>query len=85
MKPLIAITCVAILGAVGYFGWGEYARAQERERVAELRSEREFCLTWLMNDGRSEAKREVTEDCINRGMLALEDIQRVSPPSPLSH
>jgi hypothetical protein len=85
MKPLIAITCVAILVALGYFGWGEYSAAQQRERVAELRSEREFCLTWLKNDGRSQAKRAVTEDCIKRGMLTLEDIQSVSPPSPFVH
>lgn len=30
MKALIAATCVALLGAVGYFFYGEYADAQAR-------------------------------------------------------
>lgn len=35
MKTLIAATCIAVLGAVGYFFWGEYSRYSERTAAAD--------------------------------------------------
>lgn len=46
MKTLVAITCLAVLAAVGYFFWGEYQaaadaklRAEAAKAVRELRAE----------------------------------------------
>lgn len=30
MRPLIAVTCIAILAAIGWLGWREYAAAGKR-------------------------------------------------------
>jgi len=43
MKVLIAATCVAVLAAVGYFFYGEYADAQAREALAERQSIKAGC------------------------------------------
>jgi hypothetical protein len=51
MKALIATTCVALLAAVGYFFYGEYAEAQARtERAAE----RAALLREVYSDARAE-------------------------------
>ncbi|WMT85600.1 hypothetical protein NO932_11740 [Pelagibacterium sp. 26DY04] len=47
MKALVALTCAAVLGAIGYFFWGEYEAAQERERIAHFEAARSACLDQL--------------------------------------
>lgn len=83
MKPLIAVTCVAVLAAVGYFGWGELGRAQERERYADLVSDRGECLMEVriyadLKTRRLDSK-QVVDDCIQAGLLTATDLRSASP------
>jgi type II secretory pathway pseudopilin PulG len=54
MKSLVAITCIAVLGALGYFFWGEFqqflvqqdaknAAALQREAAARFAVEKSEC------------------------------------------
>ena len=77
MRTLVSITCVAILSAIGYFGWTEYSKAQESERLARFQQERQRCLDWYANGGGEPEKLSVSEDCVMRGLLTLDDIRRI--------
>ena len=38
MRALVAVTCIAVLAAVGYYFWGEYSDAQKVARLQEMKS-----------------------------------------------
>jgi len=77
MRPLISITCVAILAAIGYFGWTEYGKVQEAESLAQFQQDRKQCLDWYANGGGEPDKLAVSEDCVMKGLLTLDDIKRI--------
>lgn len=37
MRALVAVTCVAVLAAVGYYFWGEYEDARKIARLREMK------------------------------------------------
>lgn len=76
MRPLIAITCLAILGAIGYLGWGEWSRAQKAGRDAEWALQRRNCLVVLQIVNKSENNRKLLEYCIEDGFLTQSDLGR---------
>lgn len=76
MRPLIAITCLAILGAIGYFGWGEWSRAQAAGQAAEWAQHRQSCLYDLANIDKSENNRKLVDYCIEDGYLTQLDLAR---------
>lgn len=44
MRALVAVTCIAVLAAVGYYFWGEYSEAQAKyERQAKINE----AMSWL--------------------------------------
>lgn len=38
MRALVAVTCVAVLAAVGYYFWSEYSEAQKIARLQEMKN-----------------------------------------------
>lgn len=61
MNALIAATCIAVLAAVGYFFYGEYAEAQRIAAHAEQQSVIRGCEQFALNMPYSETARRCRE------------------------
>ena len=76
MRALVAITCVAVLATVGYFGWGEWSRTQAAVTDAEWQKERQSCLLSLERRTVSDSAKKLVEFCVESGHLTSEDLAR---------
>lgn len=78
MKSLIAATCIAVLGAIGYLAWGEYGRAQASAQEADFQRHRGVCLDLLKQYVDKPIGGPVTKDqlltCSGAGYIDTEDI-----------
>lgn len=76
MKALLAITCIAILAAIAYLGWGEWQRAQQASAVAVFTAARQSCQSNLTASisTPSEVLEEAVSKCVADRMLTAADI-----------
>lgn len=81
LKGLLAITCVAVLAAVGFYFWTEYQRSAESARRADVAEARDACLFMLdryahrdLNNPDAPAMLARVEGCLNDGMISAADI-----------
>lgn len=65
MRALVAVTCIAVLGAIGYYFWNEYSEARERSE-AQKRLEMEAGCRAAKD---SKIMPSVVKNCIEQGFL----------------
>lgn len=78
MKALVAATCVALLGAVGYVFYGEYAEAQSRAESEATRVAKANCIRILddAEKGITEGLADKLTGCLLIGALTQGDLDR---------
>lgn len=80
MRPLIAITCIAILATIGYLGWGELGKQQDVLRVTEFTKHRQSCFSEVetfkdLTKRRLDSEQAV-RDCLSLGYITSADLAR---------
>lgn len=81
LRGLIAVTCIAVLAAVGYFFWAEYQQAAHQSRQDEIATARQDCLFMLdryanrgIDNPNADAMLEAVNDCIEKLLITEGDI-----------
>ncbi len=81
LRGLVAVTCVAVLAAIGLYFWTEYKRSAEDTRQTEIAKERDICLSILdgytqrdLNNPEAPAMLARVERCVNDGLISAADI-----------
>ncbi len=81
LRGLVAVTCAAVLAAVGYFFWIEHQRSDNDARLAEIADGRRACLLMLdryanrrADDPDAEEMLSDVNDCVDSLLLAEDDI-----------
>lgn len=85
MRALVAVTCIAVLAAVGYFFWNEYSNAQASLRLQEMKAAAEKankeylesddykkCRQSLNSSALGEAKR-LRDWCMDNGYITYSE------------
>lgn len=85
MKALVAVTCIAVLAAVGYYFWSEYSDAQTAVRLQEMKDAAEEanraylesddykkCRQSLNSSALGEAKR-LRDWCMDNGYITYSE------------
>lgn len=79
LQLLIAATCMAVLGAVGFWGWQQYEAVRKAEQIATQQQQRKSCLGYVQNRKAPASTKDaenldfLIEDCISRGLLVTAD------------
>lgn len=78
LKALIAVACVAIIAAVGYYFWSEYQRTLAAEDAAHERSVASGCRQTLWPENRHMAK--LREWCFMNNYITRAEYDAVENP-----
>lgn len=79
LKGLIAVACVVIIAAGGYYFWGEVQASQQRQAIAKRLSEIAMCKESLREH--DDAAMQAREDCFSRGLVTADEYWASKQPS----